>query len=79
MSEAESVEELFNKKYITCSEIQAELKVSRTSVLSARRRGMLPHPIRINYISSYIWERETIQPYLDAWSISLASRRGELA
>ena len=69
----------FDELYITSNEIQKTLKVERSSILKARRRGMLPEPVVIRGVNTFIWERAPLKPFLDAWTISLASRRGELA
>lgn len=68
----------FDKKYITGHEICNLLNVPRSTVLHARRRGLLPEPISVPGSGSFIWEREKVQRYLDAWSLNLQSRRGEL-
>jgi hypothetical protein len=74
-----TAQELFDEKYITSSEIQKMMGVERSSILNARRRGMLPDPIIVRGVRAFIWERENVTPYLEAWKIALASRRGELA
>ena len=68
----------FHELYITSTEIQRTMNVERSSILNARRRGMLPNAVVVPGVRAFIWERKTIKPYLDAWTISLASRRGEL-
>lgn len=68
----------FDDQYITSTEISEELGVRRATILNARLRGMLPEPIKIKGIRLYIWNRAATQPYIDAWRITLASRRGEL-
>jgi len=78
MSDAQTPQERFDELYVTSSEIQITLNVSRTVILGARKRGMLPDPVLVRGLGAFIWERETVTPYLDAWKISLASRRGEL-
>lgn len=79
MSDKNTSQERFDELYITSSEIQQELKVNRSAILYARRRGMLPEPIVVRGSRSFIWERERARPFIDAWALSLASRRGELA
>lgn len=82
MSESEeaqiSAQEKFDNTYISSSEICRELGVTRATIVNARRRGLLPDPVIVNDIQLYLWERETVQPYLNAWSLMLKSRRGEL-
>lgn len=68
----------FDAIYISSTQIMSELEVSRPAVLQARRRGLLPEPVVVNQTQIYLWERATVKPFLDAWRISLASRRGLL-
>lgn len=68
----------FDSKYITGHEIQNDLKVTRTAILYARKRGALPDPVIVHGSGTFIWERKAVKPYLEAWRISLAVRRGEL-
>lgn len=79
MSDKKTAQERFDELYITSSEIQEELNVERSTILNARRRGLLPEPILVRGVRAFIWERDKVRPYLEAWKISLASRRGELA
>lgn len=73
----------FDETYITSTEICAELGVTRSTVLMGKKRGMLPDPISVNRPQQgahiVIWKRQAVRPYIDAWKISLQSRRGELA
>jgi predicted DNA-binding transcriptional regulator AlpA len=73
-----TTQEQFDLDYITCDEIQRTLNVSRASIFNARKRGLLPDPVQVRGVRAFIWEREKIAPYIAAWKISLASRRGEL-
>jgi len=68
----------FDETYITSTEIGKSLGVKRSTILNARVRGLLPDPIEINGVRTFIWKRRELVPYLDSWRISLASRRGEL-
>ena len=68
----------FNERYITSSEIMQSMGVTRTTILLARRTGKLPNPIDIQG-KIYIWERDKVKPYLDAWKIVLDVRRGATA
>ena len=79
MLEKETAQQRFDKLYITSHEIEKELKVERSSIFHARKRGLLPDPVQVGGARSYIWERASVRPYLDAWKITLQSRRGELA
>lgn len=57
----------FDKLYITSAEIASEVGVTRPAVLYARQRGTLPDAISVGEERIYIWVRETVRPYIDAW------------
>lgn len=78
MSEVHPFQAEFDKMYITANEIQELLKVERCGILYAKKRGFLPDPIVIRGVRAYLWKREALQPYLDAWKIALSVRRGEM-
>lgn len=65
----------FNETYITASEMCERLKITRTSLLQARRRGQLPNPIDVCQQRIFVWERKAVEPYLDAWEQILKIRR----
>lgn len=71
-------QERFDTMYITASEISDIAEVERSSVMHAKRRGMLPNPITIPGVRLTMWERKPLQPFLDAWLLTLKARRGEL-
>ena len=79
MSDNNTAQTRFDELYITSSEIQKDLQVNRSAILYARRRGMLPEPIVVHGTRAFIWERAKATPFIEAWKISLASRRGQLA
>lgn len=65
----------FDSTYITSVEICRDLGVSRSAVLNARRRKLLPDPVVVCGTAIFIWERATAKPYLDAWRVILGVRR----
>lgn len=75
LQQKHEAQDRFDKQYITSSEIMGELEISRSSILAARRTGRLPDAIFIHG-QIYIWERDKIRPYLDAWKVVLNVRRG---
>lgn len=75
---AQTAQEEFDSTYISSSEICTELKVSRSTLVNARRSGLLPDPIVVNGVQFHLWKRDTVAPYLEAWEIMLKRRRGEL-
>ncbi len=74
-----TAQQRFDAQYVSSAEIASTLKVSRTTILSARRRGLLPEPIVVNDGQVYIFERSVVAPYLDAWKRILDVRRGNVA
>ncbi len=73
-----TAQQKFDELYITGFEIAQRLNVPRSTVLHARRRGMLPDPIAVPGSGAFIWERASVQKHLDAWALNLQARRGEL-
>ncbi len=69
-----TAQERFEQRYITSTEICEEVGVARATILHARRRKLLPNAIVVNNV--YIWEREPIRPFIDAWKFILNVRRG---
>jgi len=78
MSRTNAAQKKFDEHYITSSEIMKKLNVTRTTILAARNSNKLPDPIDIQG-KIFIWERDKITPYLEAWKIILDARRGEAA
>jgi hypothetical protein len=68
----------FDEQYITSSEIMRDLKVSRVTILLARRSGKLPEPIDVQG-KIFVWEREKVKDYLASWKHVLDVRRGTRA
>jgi hypothetical protein len=77
--DSETAQQRFDRLYIASSEICRELGVTRTTVLAARRRGLLPEPIAVNGCTLYIWERHVARPFIDAWKVILNTRRNHYA
>lgn len=65
----ETPQQRFEDQYITSSQIMEELGWSRANVFYARKTGKLPGAISVNEGSFFIWERSSIQQYIDAWKI----------
>lgn len=65
----------FDAKYITASEVMRTLGISRATLAYARAHK-LPEPIIANDGNLFIWEREAVKPFLDAWKLALTARRG---
>jgi hypothetical protein len=61
----------FDETYITSAEIAAELKISRTAIIYARRRNVLPSPIIIQGSKTHLWLRKEVTPILRAWKAKL--------
>lgn len=69
-------QEQFDETYITSSEICRELNITRSTIVTGRRRGLLPKPIVVNGAQIQIWHRSEVRPYIDAWKEKLGLRRG---
>lgn len=75
MSEHQSAQAHFDKVYVTSYEVQKTLNVQRSTVTTANKKGLLPDPITIPGSRTFIWEREKVMPYIDAWRVVLETRR----
>ena len=73
--QSETAQERFDKVYISSVEILTELKVSRTAISQARKRGLLPDAIVSHNGVMVLWEREKLRPNLEAWKLMLTVRR----
>lgn len=67
----------FDDQYITSSEICRRLKITRVSIMNARKTGFLPDPIEVEGAKVAVWNRSDIEPILIQWSERL-NRRGEV-
>lgn len=67
-----SAKEQFERFYITSQKVADFVGVSRHSVFKAREQGKLPRSFSIG--STFIWEREFIMPYLEAWKHNVEVR-----
>ena len=70
-----TAQQRFDDKYITSREIGIELCLSRTALLNARHRNLLPDPVFIEGANIYLWERDSVREILETWKAKLASRR----
>lgn len=75
MSENLTPQERFDQVYITSYEIQNTLGVQRSTVTTANKKGLLPDPITIPGSRTFVWEREKVREYLEAWRVVLEKRR----
>ena len=66
----------FDATYITSSEIMRNLDLTRASLMHARNTGKLPPAIEVNDGRLFIWERQTVQPFIENWKQALKFRRG---
>ena len=76
MSDKKTAQERFDELYISGNEIQRVLGVQRSSILAARRKGLLPEPVVVPGIRAFIWERDKATPCINAWKASLNFKRG---
>lgn len=65
----------FDQLYVSSSEICKRLNVTRPAIHFRRKQGELPGAISIFGQQLFIWERDTIEPYLLKWEQQLAERR----
>lgn len=68
-----SAQKEFDETYITSSEICRELDITRATIVTGKRRGLLPNPIKCEQLQ--LWRRDEVRPHLDAWKAQLQERR----
>lgn len=73
----QNAQDRFDTFYITSAEIMQRLNVTRSAILYARKTGKLPGAIEVQPGTLYIWERQTVEPYISAWKLMLDARRGD--
>jgi len=66
----------FDEKYISSAEICDKLNIARSTLVHAKRAGHLPHSISVKSGRIFLWDRELITPYIEAWKLMLETRRG---
>lgn len=71
----ETAQARFDKMYISNTEIMRRLNITRTQLLYARRTNKLPEQINVTD-TVMLWEREKVEPILEAWKIALQFRKG---
>ncbi len=77
----DSAQAEFDDKYVSSTELCATLSVSRAAIADARRRGVLPEPVRIDRPNgtphAMLWLREVVGPIVEKWRLELEARRGQ--
>lgn len=69
-------QQLFNKTYISSAEICRTLKISRATLLTAKRTGVLPQESSIMVEGMIqIWYRDEVSDALAAWKAKLDKKR----
>lgn len=66
----------FNMRYISSVEICERLRINRSTITNALKRKKLPGPIRINGVNIHLWEREQVEPFLEAWETARKFNQG---
>ncbi|MDH5573327.1 MAG: hypothetical protein OEY89_16310 [Gammaproteobacteria bacterium] len=66
-----TIQSIFDRDYITSSEICETMGVARSSIVYARRVKILPEPIKVKGTRAFLWHRKTTELYLNAWRMQL--------
>ena len=66
-----TIPKIFDRDYITSSEICETMGVARSSIVYARRVKILPEPIKVKGTRAFLWHRRTTEVYLNAWRMQL--------
>lgn len=71
-------QEEFDNTYISSLEILAELKLNRSTLVQAHRRGELPKGIKVSRPDGVphiiFWRRSQVEPIIEAWKVRLNKR-----
>ena len=76
-----SLQEHFDKTYISSSEVCERLGVVRSTLFNGAKPGKLPEPIIIRRAGGegahiILWLRADAEPMMEEWAKSIASRKG---
>jgi hypothetical protein len=75
-----SLQEQFDEKYISSTEICQRLDVNRSTILNGARAGKLPECIIIKRANGdphiMLWVRADAEPMMAEWAKAIASRKG---
>lgn len=76
-----SLQEHFDKTFISSTEICQRLGVARSTLFNGARAGKLPEAIIIPRASGegahiMLWERHTAEPMMEEWAKAIQSRKG---
>lgn len=66
-------QQLFDKRYVSTAEIATRCGVSKVAVTHAIKRQNLPAPILHGQL--HFWERDKVEPFIEAWCKALTARR----
>lgn len=76
-----TLQEQFDDKYISSSEICQRLGVNRSTVFNGARAGKLPEAITIKRPDGgsivMLWVRAAAEPMMAEWSKSIEARKGK--
>lgn len=76
-----SLQEHFDRTFISSTEICQRLGVARSTVFNGARAGKLPEGIIIRRANGsahiMLWERHKAEPMLEQWAIAIASRKSQ--
>lgn len=77
-----SLQEVFDRTFISSTEICQRLGIARSTLLNGSRTGKLPEAIVISRGSGegahiMLWERSAAEPMMEEWGKAIASRKGQ--
>lgn len=70
-----TAQDVFDKQYVTSSEIMKILQISRAGFLYGRRAGKIGEPISLNDGRLLVWDRKQIAEQVNTWRIAIAARK----
>lgn len=67
----------FDTVYISSNEICLRLDINRSSLAYQRRLGRMPGAVQVPGSNMFVWKREAIEPFVQAYEAKLKMTRGE--
>lgn len=70
-----SAQKEFEDTYISATQVQQYMGVSRPAIFYRKKNGLLPGEIKIPGVNVSLWKRAEIMPILDAWKQQMKERK----
>lgn len=62
-----TAQQTFDQTYISSNEIYRRLGISRVELYNARKKNIVPEPIKTHSGSGFLWLRDAMEPIIADW------------